>query len=141
MPCKISEGIKNPHIRLIFSTPFRHFEHMDMPEPWVILVFIELFGQHHWVIWQKMLEFSHLSKDFMFPWVIFPHIFQTFVDIFSYSPKRAWVIFKSLSYFSWKILELFLKCQKNKPALRDSPYIMSILIHWTITALFHHCFG
>ena len=59
--------------RLFFSTHFRHFEHMDMPEPWVILISVELFWPEslsyfaenawviknpvNWVILVKIVEF------------------------------------------------------------------------------------
>ena len=90
---------------------------MDMPEPWVILIFVELF-------WSKSL--SHFAEkawvvschqDFTVPWVNFPIISQKYAGKFSYFPPKAWVIFKTLSYFGSKILELFLKCRKNKPVL------------------------
>ena len=40
-----SKGIIENALRqaYFFNTLYRHFEHMDMPEPWVILVFVELF--------------------------------------------------------------------------------------------------
>ena len=62
-----------------------------------------------------VLELSHLTKDFMFPWVIFPIftkfmqtfwvIFQKGLELFS----KAWVIFpqKSLSYF-WNVEKISL---------------------------------
>ena len=106
--------------RLIFSTPFRHFEHMDMPEPWVILIFVELF-------WSKSL--SHFAEkawvvschqDFTVPWVNFPIISQKYAGKFSYFPQKLelfskpWVILaqKSLSYF-WNVEKISLPARQS----------------------------
>ena len=91
------------YTRLIFSTPFRHSEHMDMPEPWVILIFVELFWSGALSYFAENAWFVSFHINFRAPSVIFPRIYPKIcwqLELFS---KKA---FKSLSYF--QNLELFL---------------------------------
>ena len=100
-----------------------------------------IFQQEFWVILVRILEFfwvRTLSKTCKMQ--KYPQINQKFArnsNVLSYIPNHlpkicrplelfppsAWVIFKTLSYFAWEILELFSKRRKKKPAIM-------IMLYW-----------
>ena len=105
-----------------FSQDFRQIEQMDLPESWVISIFVELFWQKPWVIlensvkwsifWQKMRYFGKFPTEIvkivkywnfeLSESLVLPKIKENL--------PKPWVIFKIfLSYF--EKLELF--CSKN----------------------------
>ena len=105
-----------------FSQDFRQIEQMDLPESWVISIFVELFWQKPWVIlensvkwsifWQKIRYFGKFPTEIvkivkywnfeLSESLVLPQIKENL--------PKPWVIFKIfLSYF--EKLELF--CSKN----------------------------
>ena len=81
------------------------------------------FGQNTWVFWVRTLSKTCKMQKY-------PQINQKFArnsNVLSYIPNHlpkicrplelfppsAWVIFKTLSYFAWEILELFSKRRKK----------------------------
>ena len=90
---------------------------MDMPEPWVILIFVELFWSVSLSYFAENAQVVIFHQNLTVPWVIFPLIWQKIWRQIELFPQKAWVIFKTSSYFCSKILKLFLKCRKKKPEI------------------------
>ena len=113
------------YIRLFFSPYCRQFQQMDLPEPWVISIFVELFSQKclsyfsqkglNYFVTQNLMILGKMSGFFARIILIFHQILIK-SDILSKNLCSFWVIFpiiclefaENLS-FSLKVLELFSK--------------------------------
>ena len=75
---------------------------------------------------EPMIDFdkvTKLIKDFMFPWVLFPHIFQTYADILSYRTRQTFricILTATQNWLhgqtraaSWSILGCILKVERG----------------------------